>query len=322
MKPSLLVATLLACSSCAQIDSRSTVQVTPRPELEPRWLGEAKTVVGRDLSMVWSQSLSTVEIQLEEARTCRAVLHQPVDRVESVDRTVRHGALYWEYGVGAAILAVGLAALIKPEAFSPQAVSADGTPGRDTTAGYRLGGIFTALGAGLVGIGAYDTVRSRDTVATTRAYQVTTGDKTPCISPSGPRTGVEVELAIGTWTSSATTDVNGLARFGLPGESQLGITLPEPPAPEPEVPQDTDTADESETSENPAAEATAEAEATPEQEPAPPVSLDVEATATVRVGDREATFTVLAPLSSPAARERSGAADLRAPGVPRPTAAP
>lgn len=316
MKHSLIAAALLTCSGCAQIDSRSTVQVTPRPELEPRWLGEAKTVVGRDLSMVWSQSLSTVEIQLEEARTCRAVLHQPVDRVESVDRTIKHGALYWEYGAGAAILAVGLAALIKPEAFSPQAVNADGTPGRDTTAGYRLGGIFTALGAGLVGIGAYDTVRSRDTVTTTRAYQVTTGDKTPCISPSGPRTGVEVELVIGPWTSSATTDMNGLARFGLPGESQLGITLPEPPAPKPEPPE------ESETPENRAAVPTAEPEAMEEAEPAPPVSLDVEATATVRVGDREATFTVLAPLSSPTARERSGAADLRVPGVPRPTAAP
>lgn len=315
MKRSLIAAALLASSGCAQIDSRSTIQVVQRPELEPRWLGEAKTVVGRDLSMAWSQSLSTVEIQIEEARTCRAVLHQPVDRVESVDRTVKHGALYWEYGTGAAFLAVGLAALIKPEAFSPQTVNADGTPGRATTAGYRLGGIFTALGAGLVGVGAYDTVRSRDTVTTTRAYQVTTGDTTACISPSGPRTGIEVELAIGSWTSRATTDTDGVARFGLPGEAQLGITLPEPLRPEPQV--------EPETPEAPASEATPEPEATTEgPAPEPTVPLDVETIATVRVGDREATFTVLAPLSSPAARDRSGDAELRTPGVPRPTALP
>ncbi len=316
MKRSLIAVALVTCTGCAQIESHSTITVTPRPELEPKWLGEAKTVVGRELSLAWSQSLSTVEIQIDEARTCRAVLHAPVDRVESTDRTVKHGALYWEYGAGAAILAVGLAALIKPEAFSPQAVTASGTPGRDTTTGYRLGGIFTAIGAGLIGIGAYDTARSRDTVTTTRAYQVTTGDTTPCISPSGPRTGIEVELAIGSWTSTAKTDLDGIARFGLPSESELGITLAEPAPLAPETPLEP---------EAPASEATPEPEpepAVPEPAPAPPVSLDVEATATVRVGELQATFTVLAPLSSPAARERGGSADLQAPGVPRPTASP
>ena len=195
------MAALLA-TGCAQIETRSTVRIMPRPELEPRWLGEAKTVVGRDLALDWSQSLSTVKLTIQESRRCRAVLHEPVDRVETIDRKVKHGALYWEYGAGAAMLAVGLAALIKPTAFSNQAVSADGTTARDTTTGYRLGGIFTALGVGLVGVGAYDTIRSRDTVETTRAYRRVYGDETPCISPSGPKAGVEVELAIGPWTSS------------------------------------------------------------------------------------------------------------------------
>jgi len=312
VKRSLIAAAVVVCSGCAQIDARSTITVTPRPELEPKWLGEAKTVVSRELSLEWSQSLSTIEIQIDEARTCRAVLHAPVDRVESTDRTVKHGALYWEYSAGAAILAVGLAALIKPEAFSPHAVTADGTPSRDTTTGYRLGGIFTALGAGLIGVGAYDTARSRDTVTTTRAYQVTTGDTTPCISPSGPRTGVGVELAIGSWTSTAKTDLDGIARFGLPSEPELGIALPQPPPPEPKPSLDP----EPTTAETPVEPDTAV------EEPAPPVSLDVEATATVRVGDLQATFTVLAPLSSPAARERSGSTDLQATGVPRPTASP
>lgn len=319
MKLSLIAAALVACTGCAQIDSRSTLQITPRPELEPKWLGEAKTVVGRDLSMAWSQSLSTVEIQIEEARTCRAVLHEPVDRVESIDRTVQHGALYWEYGVGAAVLAVGLAALIKPTAFSPQAVTANGTPGRDTTTGYRLGGIFTALGAGLVGVGAYDTVRSRDTVTTTRAYRLTTGDTTPCISPSGPRTGVKVELAIGPWTSTVTTDTDGRARFGLPGERELGITLPEPPPPvpavEPEASEDATPA----SSDDPQ---TGDETVAPEVEPQPPAPLEIETTATVRVDGREASFVVVAPLSSPAARERNGTAELRATGVPRPSSTP
>lgn len=331
MNRSLLALALVATSGCAQIDARSTITVTPRPELEPKWLGEAKTVVRRDLSVAWSQSLSTIEIRVEEARTCRAVLHAPVDRVESVDRTVKHGALYWEYGAGAAILAVGLAALIKPEAFSPQAVTSNGTPSRDTTTGYRLGGIFTALGVGLIGVGAYDTARSRDTVTTTRAYQVTTGDEAPCISPSGPRTGVEVELAIGPWTSTATTDVHGVARFGLPGETELGIVLPKPPPPQvepnpdpakpgPEAPGGSEASEGSE--KGSPGESSDEAPAAPEPTPDPPAPVDVEATATVRIGEREARFTVLAPLASPAARERSGDAEMRAPGLPRSTATP
>ncbi len=315
MRRSLLAAAVIVCSGCAQIDSRSTITVTPRPELEPKWLGEAKSVVSRELNLAWSQSLSTVEIQLDEARTCRAVLHAPVDRVEAVDNTVKHGALYWEYGAGAAILAVGLAALIKPDAFSPRAVTASGTPTRDTTTGYRLGGIFTALGAGLIGVGAYDTVRSRDSVATTRAYQLTTGERTPCTSPSGPRTGVEVELSIGSWTSTAKTNLEGVAHFGLPGEAALGIPLPEPP---PAVPPETETETESPTS---AVPDEPQAEVPEALAPQPP-PLDVEATATVRVGELEATFTVVAPLSSPSARERSGSAELRSPGPPRPSASP
>lgn len=308
-----LAALLAATTGCAQIESRSTVQVVPRPEMEPRWLGEARTVVGRDLSISWGQSMSTVEVQLHEHRRCRAVLHEPVDRVESVDRSVKHGALYWEYGAGAALLAVGLAALIKPEAFSPRAVNSDGTQGRDAATGYRIGGVFTALGAGLVGIGAYDTVRSRDTTTTTRAYRLTTGDSTPCIDPEGTRAGVKVELAVGPWTSTATTDADGVARFGLPSEAEMGIALPEPepePEPAPEAPASEPT---------PAVDGDVEPThdapnvATP---PAPPPTT--EAVATVRIDDSTATFTLVAPLASPEARDRSGEADCTPQGVPHP----
>jgi hypothetical protein len=304
----VLALCLALVGGCAQIESHSTIDVVPRPELEPRWLGEARTIVGRDLSAQWSQSLSTVELQLQEQRRCRAVLHEPVDRVESVDRTVKHGALYWEYGAGAALLAVGLAALIKPEAFSPQAVSSDGNQQRDTATGYRIGGIFTGLGAALVGVGAYDTVRSRDTVTTTRAYRLTTGDTTPCIDPQGPRSGVEVTLEVGTWTSTVETDAQGRVRFGLPTEAEMGITLPEPPPPPAPA----------EASEQPT-----EGEETVAPQPVapPPPPAEVEATATVRVDGRTASFTILAPLSSDAARQREGALELVPQGVPRPQAA-
>lgn len=313
-----LSAALVLATGCAQLETRTTIEVVPRPELDPKWLGEAKTVVGRDLTVAWSQTLSTLEFEVNEARRCRAVLHEPVDRVESIDHTVKHGGLYWEYGVGAALLAVGLAALIKPEAFSNRAVDANGNTSRDTTTGYRLGGIFTALGAGVVGIGVYDTVRSRDSVTTTRAYRLTSGEPTPCISPSGPRTETEVEIVIGPWTSSARTDAQGRVQFGLPSEAELGITVPEPPPPEPIAPPAV-----------PADEATSSTEAPPKPEPAqepeqPPTPAapveppTVEVKASIHVGGQLAEFTVLAPLA--AAENRSGTLSLRPPGVPAPDA--
>lgn len=306
-----LCAALVMATGCAQLETRSTVEIVPRPELDPKWLGEAKTVVGRDLTVEWSQSLSTLEFQVQEARRCRAVLHEPVDRVESIDHTVKHGGLYWEYGVGAALLAVGLAALIKPEAFSNRAVDSNGNTSRDTTTGYRLGGIFTALGAGVVGIGVYDTVRSRDSVSTTRAYRLTSGEPTPCISPSGPRTATEVEIVIGPWTSSAKTDAQGRVQFGLPGEDELGITLPEPPPPTPVAPP-------------PSGDAAPEGDAAPSEsaapEPAPPPPPleppTIEVKASIHVGGQLAEFTIQAPLST--AENRNGTLSLRPPGVPKP----
>lgn len=297
MTRTLALALLALATGCAQIDSQSTIEVVPRPGLEPKWLGEAKTIVGRDLSARWSQSLSTIELRFEESRRCRAVLHEPVDRVESIDRTVRHGALYWEYGAGAALLAVGVAALIVPESFSNQAVDENGNAARNPATGYRLGGVFTALGTAIVGVGVYDTVRSRDTVTTTTAYRSTTGDLTPCTSPNGPRSGVQVELSVGSWSSVGSTDSEGAVRFGLPNELELGIDLPVPAEPPPSEPVET---------EEPAAL---------EEPAAPPV---VEAVATVRVDGRSGTFTVMAPLAS--AEPRDGSLQLRPQGPPRPDA--
>ncbi|MCR9164299.1 MAG: hypothetical protein ACE37F_24885 [Nannocystaceae bacterium] len=307
MKRGLSLALVLS-TGCAQLETTTTVEVVPRPELDPKWLGNAKTVVGRDLTVQWSQSLSTLEFEVHESRRCRAVLHEPVDRVESIDHTVKHGGLYWEYGIGAALLAVGLAALIRPEAFSNRAVDEGGNTSRDTTTGYRLGGIFTALGAGVVGIGVYDTVRSRDSVQTTRAYRLTSGHPTPCISPSGPRSATEVEIVIGPWTASANTDAQGRVQFGLPGEDELGVELP--PAPPPAA-----TPGPGAASDVPA-EGTTEA---PAPAPAPdPAPIEVEAS--IHVGGQLAEFTIVAPLAT--AEGRGGTLSLRPPGVPSPGATP
>ncbi len=316
MKRSFIAAGMIACTACtacAQIDSVSTVEVVPRPELDPRWLGDARTIVGRDLELKWSQSLSTVQLQIEETRRCRQVLHQPVDRVESVDRTVKHGALYWEYGTGAALLGLGVAALIRPQAFSPQAVDTGGSTRRDTATGLRLGGIFTALGAGVIGIGAYDTVRGRDSVSVTRAYQLTSGEQTPCPTPQAPLAGAEVRVEVGSWSTTSTTDADGHVLLGLPAESKMGIALPEP-EPEPERTLE-------EAPGRPLEPGLEDPEPEPEPEPEPPQASRI--TATVTVDGRVATFEIVAPLSSEQARDRAGSSAFApaSKGPPPPAAA-
>ena len=85
---------------------------------------------------------------------------------------------------------MGLAALIKPEAFSNQAVNADGARSRDTTTGYRLGGVFTALlgvvqvsGLGLGIAGAVRLRKYRQNIGITMAP-----------TPGGMSTGVRLRF--------------------------------------------------------------------------------------------------------------------------------
>ena len=303
MKRPLLAVLAIASSACAQIDTRSTVAVEPITNAQPLRIGEARKLVGRSLAGQWSQANGTVEVSLTELRRCRSVEHQPVERVETLDRAVKNGGLYWEYGTGAAILALGIAALAKPEAFSPSAVDTEGNTVRDTTTGLRIGGVFTRLGAAIVGVGVYDTVRSRDEVVHTPAYRVALGDEVPCLAPEAPKAAQAVTIEIGPWSAQAKTNATGVARFGLPNEAALGIEFPSAPEPTP-------------------AEAPSPQEGDPATaaEPAPPTPpKPVEVDVVVTVGDARGRFPIVAPLADETAVRRSGLLALEAPTTSPPS---
>lgn len=295
MTRSLLAALLVASSGCAQIETRSTVAVEPVPNAQPLRIGEGRKQVGQSVAATWSQASSTIEIGLTEHRRCRAVEHRPVERVETLDHTVKNGGLYWEYGTGAAILALGIAALAKPEAFSPSAIDTDGNTVRDTSTGVRIGAVFTALGAAIVGVAVYDTVRSRDEVIRTPAYQVALADEVPCLAPKVPGTAQEITLAIGPWTAKSTTDGNGVARFELPKEAALGVEFPPPPV----------SAEQSRVKSR-----LGGIELPFITEPPPPKPVEVDATVTV--GSTVGRFRIVAPLADATAANRSGPLDLAA----------
>ncbi len=329
MKVRAIAAPLVLLCGCAQIESHSTVTTDPIPNAPAVVLGHGTPqLVAEGADVHWSQDLNTLQVTITQTHRCREVRHRPVERVETVDRTVKHGALYWEYSVAAAVLGLGIAALARPQAFSPQAVNESGEPVRDTATGTRVGAVFTALGVGALGIAVFDTVRSRDTVHRTQAYAVTLGDTQPCPVATSPLANAEVELAVGEWTTRGTTDAAGTARFALPPESSLELPQrSEDATPMAELPPDTPPEAEagvespasppaaSPGSEAPAADpaSASEAPATaldgPPARPAPAIVLD----AVVRLGASQRSVAVdfVAPFTHPEAREHRGHASVQ-----------
>lgn len=321
-----LAVSLTGTTACAQIESRSTVTIEPMPQAPAVTLGQAASkVVRRGTDVAWTQSTSSIELRLTQTRQCRAVLHHPVQRVEHVDRTVKHGALYFEYGAAAGLLALGIAALAKPEAFSPQAIDENGESIRDRSVGYRIGGVFTGLGLAMAGVGIYDTVRSRDATYRSQAYAVKLGDTAPCLDPKGPLAAAAVTLTVGSWSATAKSDEDGTVRFELPDEAKMDITLPELPQEATEQTSETDvdpssesSASEDGTSVPPASESgtpepPAPEDGAPEPPRAPPPPPTLAVPALVQAAGEEATFELIVPLADPTARERTGTFTLGPP---------
>ncbi len=221
-----LAAAIALTGGCAQIITRSTVEVVPRTDATALGLGPAGTEVSsRGLAAAWKQSGDRLELRLEESRTCDAVRYIPVTRIERVHRRTAGGAMWLEYGLGAGALAGGLVGLIRPELFSQAStVTAEGQVLRDTGTGYRIGGVLTGIGVALLTAAVVDTVRTRDEVRYTDAYRRDRGGVIECRDPLVPMQGQTVELLIGPWSSIEPTNHDGGARFLLPAVEEL----PEP----------------------------------------------------------------------------------------------
>lgn len=214
---------LVLASGCAQIVTRSSVEVVPRADEAALVLGPpGGEITSRGVRAGWVQDGDRLTVRVEESRTCNAVRHIPVTRIERVDRRTAGGAMWIEYGLGSAVLAGGLIGLIRPEWFSQATVvTADGQTLRDTRTGYRIGGIFTAIGTLLLTAAVVDTVRTRDEVRSTDAYRREEGAVIECMDPLVPMQGQTVELLVGEWSTVARSDDGGSARLLLPALAEL-----------------------------------------------------------------------------------------------------
>lgn len=208
---------------CAQIVTRSSVEVVPRHDAAALVLGpNGGEITSRGVKAGWTQDGDRLAVRLEESRTCNEVRHVPVTRIERVDRRTAGGAMWIEYGLGGAATAAGLIGLIRPEWFSQATVvTDDGRTLRDTRAGYRIGGILTGLGVLLLTAAVIDTVRTRDEVRSTDAFRREEGGTVECMDPLAPMQGQTVELLVGKWSTVEPTNDEGSARFLLPAVEEL-----------------------------------------------------------------------------------------------------
>jgi hypothetical protein len=177
-----------------------------------------RRVVERQLEARWVQRGDTLAIELLEHRRCQVVEHVAAVR-ESTSVRRADAAIYWEYAAAAVLL--GLAAFSARAARAVRGARSATTGGktrRDPTTGRTLGGVFLGLGGAALGAGIYDSVRARDRVhrSNTVALRAGAGGGLRRADRAGERSG-ELELQLGQFRSQVATDLEGRARFLLPG---------------------------------------------------------------------------------------------------------
>jgi hypothetical protein len=217
------IALLGLVPGCAQVISRSSVEVMPRTDAKALVIGPTGgEITGRDVKAAWTQDADRLTVRFEESRTCNSVRHVPVVRIERVERRTARGAMWFEYGLGGGAMVGGLIGLIRPEWYSQARVTTeDGRMLEDKRTGYRIGGILTGIGTLLLTAAVIDTVRTRDEVRYADAYRREEGGVVQCMDPLAPMEGQSVELLVGKWSSVEGTDDGGGARFLLPGVEDL-----------------------------------------------------------------------------------------------------
>jgi hypothetical protein len=206
-------------AGCAQISSAVELHTVVRPDARPTLREDRVRAVA--LEARWIQRGRELELELRELRSCTLVEHLPARQVE---RTVRRpdAMIFWEYGLAAVALGVSALAFARPELFAAEPTFDTGAMEyrRDPKTGYRLGGVFTAIGTGFLAAAIVDTVRARDRVRASDTIAVREGPLRPCDPPDGPAGGRKLELVVGERAQGGVTDADGRARFLLPELSQ------------------------------------------------------------------------------------------------------
>lgn len=213
-----LVAALAA--ACSQITSESEIRTIVRPDARP--LVEETKVVAVAVEARWSQRGRDLTVDLREHRSCQKVAHLAARQEERIVRKP-DAMIYFEYGLAAVALGVSALAFARPELFAAEASYDEDRMQyiRDPKTGRRVGGVFTAVGLGLLTAGIVDSVRARDRVVVSDTVALREGPVQPCEPPEAPASGRAVELAVGEQTLAGTSDGEGRVRFVLPAESEM-----------------------------------------------------------------------------------------------------
>lgn len=212
---------------CAQISATTVLRTVPVAGAPP--LAIEHRVVERQLEARWSQRGDTLAVELLEHRRC-----QVVERLAAVreEHSVRRAdaAIYWEYAAAAVLLGLASFSFARPDLFAvPEPTKSGGTL-RDPKTGRALGGVFLGLGAAALGAGIYDSVRARDRVHRSDTVALRPGPAVECDAPTLPAGQRQLELRLGEFRSHVATDLEGRARFLLPGPELWPPAEPEPPA--------------------------------------------------------------------------------------------
>ena len=200
-------------AGCAQISAITEVRTVPVAGARP--LSIERRVIERQVEARWLQRGDTLAIELIEHRRC-----QVLERVAAVreEHSVRRAdaAIYWEYGLAGVLLGLAAFSFARPDLFAAPEPDPAGEK-RDPRTGYRLGGVFLGLGAGALGAGIYDSVRARDRVHRADTVALRPGPAADCEQPSVPASQRRLDLRLGESRSHTVTDLEGRARFVLPG---------------------------------------------------------------------------------------------------------
>ena len=209
--------TLAFALACAPIDVNSEVSLHPR-EAPIQQFG-IEELRGRDHVVEFVQLGPRLLVEVREHRRCSAARHVPVLRVETIERSNR-GFVAWDFGLGAFFAAFGGLAFARPQLFGERLIDGQGRVVYDNSAAYVVGGVFTAVAAGLIAAGIVDAIRSRDETRYAEAFEVEHGPEGAC-SGEDSRGRAVAERAVrlelpGEVELEAQTDGEGRARFALP----------------------------------------------------------------------------------------------------------
>jgi hypothetical protein len=224
VRPSTAALGLFAAlaAACSQITSQTELRTTVRPDARP--LVEETRVVAVAVEARWSQRGRSLEVELRELRSCQTVAHLAARQEERIVRKP-DAMIYFEYGLAAVALGVSALAFARPELFAAEAAYDPERMQyvRDPKTGRRIGGVFTAVGLGLLTAGIVDSVRARDRVQVRDTVALREGPVKPCDPPSGPASGRAVELVLGDRALGGNADAEGRVRFTLPVESEMSL---------------------------------------------------------------------------------------------------